>query len=273
MSRKQFDRFMVANDNGRNLKLARFTDGEFRALIQGILPIASEATPRGSFMVGGQAATADDVTFLAPKVSKRTAQRAIDRMRSLGMLEFDDEIGGEWIHDWDLLNPAPKTDRTNAERQRRFRERRNAESNAVTQGVTNADVTPPEVKKGKKEGEEASTAGARELPAFIADVLFQLRSVPQWERALDQGAELAVLSLIQAHPGVPWLDLTAEAVASRLDPSPGSLRTDSPVQALTLRLNDHRTGKRNSAPRPRGVDDETAARHAEEERILRGGAA
>lgn len=273
MSRKQFDRFMVANDNGRNLKWSRFTDGEFRALIQGILPIASMATPRGAFMVGGQPATADDVVFLAPKVTKRTAQRAIDRMRELGMLEHDDELGGEWVHDWDLLNPAPKADRTGAERQRRFRERRNAERNGVTGTVTPPEVTPPEVKKGKEEVEEASTAGVRALPAFIDDVLAQLRGVPQWQRTLDQGGDAAVLSLVQAHPGVPWLDLTAEAVASRLDPSAGSLRTDSPVQALTLRLNDHRTGKRAGGRRPRGVDDETAARHAEEERILRGGAA
>lgn len=120
-----------------------------------------------------------------------------------------------------------------------------------------------------------ASATARSVPAFIGDLLQQLRCVPQWERAIDQGGDAAVLALVQAHPGVPWLDLTVEAVASRLDPSVGSLRTDSPVRALTLKLDDHRTGKRGGGGRPRlrGLDDETAARHAEEERILRGGAA
>lgn len=147
---KPFNRFMVANDNGRNLKLSRFTDAEFRAFIQGVLPIASQATPRGAFMVGGQPATAEDVVFMAPKVSKRAAESTLQKMRELGMLEADDELGGEWVHDFDKLNPAPKTDRTNAKRQAAFRAR-NAESNgsrnAESNGVTNADVTPPEVKK------------------------------------------------------------------------------------------------------------------------------
>lgn len=155
MSRRHFDRFMVAADNGRNPKLARLTDAEFRALVQGVWPIASGATPRGAFMIGKSPATAEDVAFLAPKVSKRTAASCIAKLRELGMLEHDDELGGEWVHDWDLLNPSPKADRTNAERQARYRERRNA----VTGGVTNADVTPPEVKKGEEETPKAPQGG------------------------------------------------------------------------------------------------------------------
>lgn len=149
MSRRAFDRFMVANDNGRNLKLARLTDGEFRALIQGVLPIASEATPRGSFMVGALPATAEDVSFMAPKVSRRTAKATLEKLRKLGMLEYDDQLGGEWVHDFDKLNPAPKTDPTNAKRQAAWRAR-NAERNAKSNGGSNGDVTPPEVKKGKE---------------------------------------------------------------------------------------------------------------------------
>ena len=262
--RKHFTRFMVANDNGRNLKWARFTDAEFRALIQGILPIASQADPRGAFMVGTQPATAEDVAFLAPRVSKRTAQKAIDRMRELGMLEHDDEIGGEWVHDWDLLNPAPKQDSTNADRQRRFRDRQKALRNAVTDGVTDRDVTPPEV-EGEVEGKK--TTQVRAIPDFLPNLLTRLRAVPSWDRELSQGADAGVLSLIQSNPGVPWLDIAAEAVASRLDTSPGSIRTDSPVTALNFRLKDHRSPRPVS--KPRGIDDETARRHAAEEALLK----
>lgn len=159
MSRK-FDRFMVATDNGRNLKLSKLTDAEFRALVQGIWPIASIANPRGAFMVGNQPATADDVVFMAPKVSKRAATSCIEKLRALGMLEHDEEIGGEWVHDWDLVNPAPKADRTNAERQARYRAK-NAERNATGNAVTDGPVTPPEVRRGSRNNPPSPPRGER----------------------------------------------------------------------------------------------------------------
>lgn len=149
--RKIFDRFMVTNDNGRSWKWAELTDGEFRALIQGILPIASEASPRGAFMVGRRAATADDVIRLAPKVKAAAARSAIKKLRDLEILEHDDELGAEWVHDFDDYNPAPKADPTGAERQARFRARnadRNGGGNGPSNGSRNAKdryVTPGKV--------------------------------------------------------------------------------------------------------------------------------
>lgn len=193
---RPFDRFMVANNNGHNLKLSRFTDAEFRALIQGVLPIASQATPRGAFKVGDVPATAEDITFLAPKVSLRTATATIKKMRELGMLEQDDEIAGEWVHDWDKLNPAPKSDPTNSKRQAAYRAR-----NAGSNGTRNGEVTPPvtegvtghEVKKVEVEAPLAphggdggvSSGGLPTAPAERPDpsrpkpLKFQGRVVPQ----------------------------------------------------------------------------------------------
>lgn len=212
MSRK-FDRFMVATDNGHNLKLARFTDGEFRALVQGVWPIAAKADPRGAFMIGQTPATADDIVFLAPKVSRRTAAACIAKMRELGMLEHDDELGGEWVHDWDIVNPAPKTDKTNADRQRRFRERRNGVTQTVTDGVSNGAVTPPEVEgevedppsppggNGRR-GQKPQPPDPDEIPADLAE---HLRPVVP--------AVVAVLSRIAAAKGAKPVTVAATARA------------------------------------------------------------
>jgi hypothetical protein len=88
------------------------------------------------------------------------AKATLEQMRELDMLEFDENEGLERVHDWDDWNPKPKEDRTNAERQRRWRERRNAARNAVTNGV----VTPSEVEaEGEDEAEEEAAAPPDEL--------------------------------------------------------------------------------------------------------------
>jgi hypothetical protein len=86
-------------------------------------------------------------------------------------------------------------------------------------------------------------AGAN-ADTLLVEMVSRLNQVPSWQRELMQGADMAVRTMLDGNPGVPWLDLADEAVSSRLDTSPGSLRTDSPVKALQLRLEDHRFGRR-----------------------------
>lgn len=117
-----FDRFMVSIHLGSNPKVGRFTDREFRCLVTGVWTLAAESAPRGYLAIAGAAATADDVARRA-HCSVATAHATLLRMRSLGMLEADDEMGLEHVHDWEILNPPPKVDRTAAERQRRRRAR------------------------------------------------------------------------------------------------------------------------------------------------------
>lgn len=178
MSRGAFDRFMVANDNGRNGKLAKLSDSEFRAFIQGVLPIASEAKPRGAFLIGKLPADADDIVFKAPKVSKRAARSTIDKLRALGMLEPDTEIGGEWVRDFEQYNPVPKTDSTAAERAKRYRDKQkshatvtppSAVTNGDRHGSRHCDVTPTEV--GSKEDPLTPVTGG--------PVKFAGKTVPQ----------------------------------------------------------------------------------------------
>lgn len=208
MSRKVFDRFMMAVDNGHNLKLARLTDAEFRALVQGVWPIAAKADPRGAFMVGSLPATADDVVFMAPKVSRRTATACLAKLRELGMLEHDDELGGEWVHDWDTVNPAPKSDRTNADRQARYRDRRNAERNAVSNG----DVTPPEVRRGEGNNPPDPPKGGRS------------RDIAEYEERLAAWSA-SVVPEADAHYCLPGVKHAISAIsASRSMPTAESVR-------------------------------------------------
>jgi hypothetical protein len=140
MSRRAFDRFMVDVELASNPKIGRLTDREFRILVSGVWALAAKAEPRGYLVIAGQPATPADVAHQA-HCSPAAATATLDKLRQLDMLEFDEDESLERCHDWDEVNPAPKVDQTNAERQRRYRERRNAERNALH--VT--DVTPPEV--------------------------------------------------------------------------------------------------------------------------------
>lgn len=145
-----FDRFMVSIHLGSNPKVGRFTDREFRCLVTGVWTLAAESKPRGYLAIAGAAATADDVARRA-HCSRATAHVTLLRMRSLGMLETD-ETGLEHVHDWEVLNPAPKVDRTAAERQRRRRARL-----GVTP-MSRCDSRPDHAGEVEVEVEETSTA-------------------------------------------------------------------------------------------------------------------
>lgn len=156
---REFDRFMIVNEIAANPKVARLTDAEFRCLIQGVWPLASKSRPRGYLLVGSHPADERDIANQA-RCSIQTARRTMAKLRELEMVVRDEDLGVERCHDWDEINPAPKIDATNAERQRRYKQRlvtlRNGVSNAVSNAVTNGAVTP-----GKLEGEEE----AREVSA------------------------------------------------------------------------------------------------------------
>jgi hypothetical protein len=142
MAARKFDRFMVAVEIASNAKIGRFSDREFRCLVQGVWPLAAKARPRGFLAVAGHPATPDDVAKQA-RCSRALATKTLQKMRGLQMLEREKTSELEHVHDWDEINPEPRGDRTNAVRQARSRSRRSGQSN----GVSNGEVTPGEVKK------------------------------------------------------------------------------------------------------------------------------
>lgn len=138
---------MVSNEIASNGKIARLTDAEFRCLVSGVWPIASKAEHRGYFSIAGLPADEYDVAHQARK-PLGVARSTLEKMRQMGMLVLDQEANLEFCHDWDEVNPTPKSDVTGAERQRRYRERHAALRN----GVTDRDVTPLKLEGGSCEG-------------------------------------------------------------------------------------------------------------------------
>jgi hypothetical protein len=129
---------MVQAGMGSHPKFARLTDSEFRAHVVGVLSVAAIAPIRGCLLVGELEAEPADIARAAG-VTVRVATSTVGKLQALGVLYRDAELGCLRVHDWDDINPKPRTDRTNAERQQKFRDRhRNGESN----GVSNGDVTP-----------------------------------------------------------------------------------------------------------------------------------
>jgi hypothetical protein len=153
---------MLHTEAGRNLKLGRLTPAERCAWTYGVLAIAAKAQARGAFMVGDMPAVAEDVALQA-NVPKPVAAATLRKLRAMGMLEQDDELGAEWVHDFEEHNPEPKKDGTAKERAKRYRDRQKAKRNGAPappvtapshrdERCANGTVTPPE-----GEGEEKNT--------------------------------------------------------------------------------------------------------------------
>lgn len=161
MGRKAFDKFFVDGELGGNPKIGRLTDAQFRCLVTGVWTLAAKASPRGYLVVAGDPFTAQDVAHQA-HCSIAVARSTIDKLRRMEMIELDDETGLEFCHDWWTLNPDPKQDSTNAERQARYRDRHNASSNGGSNAVTNGQVTPPEVEERANALSSGAERAARE---------------------------------------------------------------------------------------------------------------
>jgi hypothetical protein len=61
-------------------------------------------------------------------------ESALEVFRAAGLLEHDEDLGGEWVHDFEEWNPEPKR-RTNADRQKRYRDRQKASRNGTRNGT------------------------------------------------------------------------------------------------------------------------------------------
>lgn len=144
----RFDRFMVHVDVGTDEKLAQLTDVERLCHIAGVLAVAAKSPVRGRLLVGDREATPREIAKRSD-VSVRVARSTMDKLIDVGVLTRDDDLDCWRVHNWERFNPDPKQDRTNAERQARYRAKRvtlrNAPSNAPHNGQSNGAVTPPEV--------------------------------------------------------------------------------------------------------------------------------
>lgn len=199
----KYDRFMVHVDIGTEEKLARLTDAERLCHIAGVLAIAAKAPIRGRLLVGDQEAEAREIARRA-SVSERVARSTVKKLVEVGVLVRDDDLDCWRVHNWENFNPEPKQDATNAERQRRYRERRNAARNAQRNGVTPVPITAPvtasnapEVKKEVEQPPQPPTGGEPERS--VGAVGEQPPPKPSGGRQRDQDAYDAAMAAWCAH--------------------------------------------------------------------------
>jgi hypothetical protein len=141
--RRAFDRYMIAVGAGRHPKLRDLTINQRYVFFTGVLSVAAESPRRGFLMVGERQANGRDIAA-ACGADGRLVARTLERCRAVGLVETDPDTGFEFVHDWWDYNPDPRVDATNAERQRRYRERqRNASRN--TSPVTSRNALEVEV--------------------------------------------------------------------------------------------------------------------------------
>lgn len=168
--RKAFNRFMIEVEIASNGKVGRLTDPEFRCMVTGVWALAAKSTVRGRLLIGDLLVEPADVARQA-RCTTAVAKRTMAKMRELGMLEPDDEFGCERVHDWDHINPPPKTDNTAAERQQRRRDRLRALRD------DNGTITPVS-RRDDRDGhaDEVEVEGERKTPP----------TPPRGERARDK---------------------------------------------------------------------------------------
>lgn len=214
MTRRAFNRFMVDENIGHNLKLVTLTPAERWCHLAGVLAIAAKSPVRGRLLIGNTRAEAVHIARQAG-VSKTTATSTLRKLRAIGVLIEDEEYRCERVHDWEDWNPEPRVDRTNAERQARYRERHNTLRNGQGNGV----ITPSNAVEVEVEGEEHPLVSA--MAEDQHQVIEDWRPLPQRPRSHASKAcdrwerELATWCAVHI-PEVPT-DIASAAAKQAID--------------------------------------------------------
>lgn len=139
--RDKFDRYMVAFGAAKHIKFRRLNTMERHAFFMGVLSIAGQAPVRGCLLVGSLPAEAEDIAQESD-VHVKFCRSALEKLRAVGVIYTDDELGCERVHDFEDWNPEPRKDNTSAERQARYREKLRGEgrSRSIPSNVKDAVI-------------------------------------------------------------------------------------------------------------------------------------
>lgn len=164
MAPRGYNKHFLVVGAGHNKKFVGFSDGERCAHFLGVCALAAQSPVRGYLLLTeDEEITAANVASEA-SVSLKIARSAMEKLKKRGVLKWDEDLGAWFIHDWDEVNPPPKTDTTAAERQRRRRAKVKAqtESHAKVTHLSrrdNRDGHAPvtTLSRGEVEGEVEET--------------------------------------------------------------------------------------------------------------------
>lgn len=205
----EFDSIMVRVEVGGSRKFARFSPEERWCIVAGVWSLAAKSPVRGYLLIADSVPVEVADVAAQAEVKPTVAKKTLEKMRRLGMLESDEEIGAEHVHDWHLHQKEPKSSETRAswrERQKRSRERKREGVTAdVTRDIRDS-VTPESRAVSHPLREEKRRKGKRTPPDPPRGG--RVRDREKWEK------EFAVW--LQAHPVTLELLEEWEPLADRL---------------------------------------------------------
>lgn len=137
-----YEYFLVYTKLGADRKFRRLTAAEKWCAVFGVWATAAESPVRGYLLIAeNEQATESDYAKQAD-VSLAVAKSTVRKMRKMGMLERDEEMGVEHIHDWHDVQKDPKPSESKEAWRERKRESRERKQSRKGHAGHASDVTP-----------------------------------------------------------------------------------------------------------------------------------
>jgi hypothetical protein len=137
---KGFDSLLITTNLAANRKFGRLTVPERWCAVHGVWAIAAESPIRGYLLIAADEAAVERDYAKQADVSLAIARSTVRKMRQLGMLEMDDDMGVENVHDWHEHQQEPKPSESREAWKKRKRDSR-AKKSRCPDDVTRD--TPP----------------------------------------------------------------------------------------------------------------------------------
>ena len=153
----EFDSIMLRVEVGGNRKLRRFTPEERWCAVAGVWALAAKSPVRGYLLIAENVPVEPQDIAEQAGVKLSAVKSTLKKMRELGMLEADDELKTEHVHDWHIHQKEPKPSETREAWRIRKREQRAGKRDGpggVPSGVprdTPSGVPPQREEKRSKE--------------------------------------------------------------------------------------------------------------------------
>lgn len=137
----EFDSIMVRVEVGGSRKLRRFSAEERWCVLAGVWALAAKSPLRGYLLITEKLPVEVEDIAEQAGVKVTTARSTLKKMRDLGMLEYDDELKAEHVHDWHQHQPEPKASESREAWRERQRRKRDKDRQAGVTDVTVSRVT------------------------------------------------------------------------------------------------------------------------------------
>jgi hypothetical protein len=187
VSPRRFDSILVSIDIGASRTIRRLNVGERWTFIAGVLSLAAKSPVRGALLIALQEPVSLDDIAEQAGVTKAVAKSAVDKLVRLDVLEWDDELNGLIVVNWNDYQREPKaSDSREAWKSRKQKQRDKETSHApMSRGTVTRDTLPMSRHCHAGKGREGK--GRDELP----------RDRPHFSFSLTPGPTLSDFELIR----------------------------------------------------------------------------